>query len=155
MEFIHYGSNEFKPELVQFKNPNRADNPSCLNKPSFGLWASPIGDEYFTWKDWFEREELYADSLNRSFSFTLSDDAKILKINSIDEWLNFCDQFGKIPDYDYEKRCELRVKIWDDITKNFDAFFLYYSNFPGWDLNFSSWDVDSLVVFNPDVVILS
>lgn len=153
MEFIHYGSNEFKPELVQFKNPNKADNPGCLNKPSFGLWASPIGDEYYTWEEFCEGFNM--DSFNKSFSFTLADNAKILKINSIDEWSYFCNQFGKIPDYDYEKQCELKVKIWDNITKNFDAFFLYYSNFPGWDLNFSSWDVDSLVVFNHDVVILS
>lgn len=48
MKFIHYGSKEFdKDRFTEIHNI-----PMC-NKPSGGLWASPVGVE-FGWKEWCE-----------------------------------------------------------------------------------------------------
>ena len=54
--YIHYGNDHFDMNLFNEKKNNPRDN-QFLNKPPFGFWASPFGDEYYGWKEWCEGEE--------------------------------------------------------------------------------------------------
>ena len=55
-QYIHYGNNHFNIDIFKEKAANPRDN-SFMNKPPFGLWASPVGSDYWTWRDWCESED--------------------------------------------------------------------------------------------------
>ena len=82
MELIHYGSSQFKPELMMpIKNSEHI-------KPNGGLWTSPV-DSIYGWKDWCDNEN-FGDT---SKSFTVIFTGRLLTINSIDvmnnlPWIN-------------------------------------------------------------------
>lgn len=137
--YIHCGSNEFKPELIE-KNFKRWDKPS-------GLWASPE-DSDWGWKDWCEAEMFRLEELTTSFRFRLKDTAKVLQVYSLSDIAPFVIEnpeslfFGKKLDLDL-------------IYSQFDAMEVHMSS--NWcelhNFNlFYTWDVDSIVVWNPDIV---
>jgi len=74
----HYGSGHYKRDLV---NPI-CDVPS-RNKPSGGLWTSPINSEY-GWSDWSKDNE-YGDL---SSYFDLMFKGNIFEIDSLDDMNN-------------------------------------------------------------------
>lgn len=137
--YIHCGSNEFKPELVK-KSYARWDKPS-------GLWASPE-DAEFSWKDWCECEEFHVDRLKSSFRFTLKKIAKVLQVYSLADIKPFLSDNPE--SLFWQKKLNL-----NEIYSKFDAMEVHMS--ANWcelhDFHlFYTWDVDSIVIWNPDVV---
>lgn len=153
MDYIHYGDDTFIPEKVKGK---ASEHMVHINKPPFGLWASPVDAEY-GWKDWCQDEEFNLESFNEHFVFTLKDDAKILKINSFKDWnevlLNTKSLTKSIMG---SRTIQEKQKIWDYICKNYDGMLLILSNTTdlAYHMEFSAWDCDSIVIFNPDIVII-
>lgn len=148
--YIHYGNDHFDMNLFNEKKNNPRDN-QFLNKPPFGFWASPFGDEYYGWKEWCEGEKWHTDTLKKSFIFTLRPDAKILTVtcnSDIEPYLKRDPVFRYTNRYcvDFEK-----------LMYKFDAMELIHGdNFeelhmiPGY---FNNWDVDSIVIWNPFVIL--
>jgi len=78
MEYIHYGHHHFDKSVFQpIKN-------ELFVKPHGGLWASPVGAQN-GWKDWCESEDFRACEKDNSFKFTLSVNANVLHIRSVDD----------------------------------------------------------------------
>lgn len=76
--YIHYGSKKFnKDKFDPIKN-------RLFVKPYGGLWASSINSKY-GWKDWNEDSGFRECKRNNSFKFTLKDNAKILRINCLED----------------------------------------------------------------------
>ena len=77
--YIHYGHTKFDKDLF-----TKIKNVDCNTKPRGGLWASDINSKH-GWKEWCNENEFRDCDKENSFTFTLSDDAKILYIESVND----------------------------------------------------------------------
>ena len=141
-KYIHYGHKQFIPEAF---TPIR--NCVAFTKPYGGLWASPV-DAEFGWKEWCEREDFRECDTKNSFTFTLSESAKVLTISSVTE-------ARRLP----QVRDELTLPWWvipdfeELVWQGYDAVELKLSE--DWSLYQAlyGWDCDSILVMNPEVVV--
>ena len=77
--YIHYGHTKFDKDLF-----TKIKNVDCSTKPRGGLWASDINSKH-GWKEWCNENEFRDCDKENSFTFTLSDDAKILYIEYVND----------------------------------------------------------------------
>ena len=154
MEYIHYGSSRFDPLLVMDQSKT---NMASINKPNAGLWASPVNSDW-GWKDWCESEQFYKNDFSKYFVFKLKPNAKILTIRSLKDWnlvLNEILDASLQDSLFLDMNIDKRNAIWDYISKSYDAILVIMSDHYGsmhMSFEFNSWDCDSIVVFNPEVV---
>ena len=151
IEYIHYGSSRFDPLLITDEGTNMA----CINKPNAGLWASPVNSNC-GWKDWCESEQFYKNDFSKYFVFKLKPKTKILTIRSLEDWNDvLADVYTNNPKSFDSNFIEIRYAVWEYIQSNFDAILVImnynYSEMHN-SFEFNSWDCDSIVVFNPEVV---
>ena len=136
--YIHCGSDVFKPELI-VKKFDRFDKPS-------GLWASPE-DTDWGWREWCEAEDFRSEEqLAMNFRFKLKDGAMVLHVRHLRD----VEPFTTLNPHFFGCKLDL-----NRIYSEFDAMEVHLSE--NWcelhDTNlFYSWDVDSIVVWNPDVI---
>lgn len=151
-KYIHYGSDSFDRTLF-----TPISNREMFVKPHGGLWASPI-DAGRGWCDWCRDENFHTDSLSSSFTFTLSEKAKVIHIRSVVDLTELPDQ--KLPvglEGGFPWKCIDFEKL---LADGVDAVELHLSEeditncgFMGslyWELY--GWDCDSILIMNPDVV---
>lgn len=139
--YIHYGSSPFNPEY--FRKTCRRYYTS--DKPC-GLWASPV-DSNLSWKRFCEECYSIGHDLDYAFRFYISDDAKVLHVYTEKDIAKYladgCAYY--IPQINF-----------GTLIKDYDAIEVHLSANNG-ELRkshiFLTWEVDSLVVWNPDVVI--
>lgn len=144
--FIHYGHSHFDRSMFE---PIRNDEISLLNKPHGGLWASPTNGRN-TWKQWCEAEQYRECSDDCCFHFKLLASARIARIETIKD-------YEKLPKRPFDNILFFEPRFltldFEEIRKHYDAI-LYIRNkeldCPG---PMTTWDCDSLLVLNPDVVV--
>ena len=143
-EYIHYGASHFsKEKFAEVKAKNH--NWSWANKPDFGFWASPV-ETHWGWKDWCEGNDFRLDSFDKSFKFRLKNGSRILKVR-----MN-----ADIAPFFYRKRdswCEYGIKF-HEIMKKYDGMELIHGDHYG-ELHygvFNTWDCDSIVIWNPNII---
>lgn len=142
--YIHYGADHY--DKSKFKSIETFD--PVTNKPKGGLWASPV-DTDWGWKDWCEGENFHLDRFNKNFKFTLANGSKVFHIRTADDVMKL--PVAKFPDSDlwsigwyYD---------WKKIVKKYDAVELHMSeNYSLFHDIFYCWDVDSIIVLNPDII---
>lgn len=140
--YIHYGSDKYDPE--KFIEPR---NRNYWAKPIGGLWASNINAEW-GWIDWCTNEEFNLERLQSNFTFGLKDDAKILlitKLKDIENYVIDYSEYGLTSGIDFEY-------IMND---GYDAVELIHGDNYS-ELHFSlfnTWDCDSIVILNKDVIV--
>lgn len=148
--YIHYNSDTYDKDRLRRAMVNKHKN-SRYDKPK-GLWASPENSKW-DWKSWCEGEEFHVEKLDKSFRFTLSPNAKVLRLNKIEE----ADRYITWID---NRHIELNLPL---IYNNFDAMEVSYSSDYRFGsvwfddsrevINlFNSWDVDSICIWNPSVI---
>ena len=139
--YEHLRDAEFtKNKFINVENNNITD---IKDKPiEGGFWASPVDSKYnfrkvFSGMDSWE--------LNTFFRFTLSNNAKILYINSIESIKlipkEFIISFDKVLNLDFEK-----------LSLVFDALRFDPSNDESLNEIMPSWQCDCILIFNPDIV---
>lgn len=141
--YIHYGSNQlFKEKVTEMKREPGSN--MAINKPDFGLWGSPVDCE-FGWKEWCESEDFHTDTLDSHFIFRVKEDANIFTVRrDIDVSAYLCSPYlTPLTCIDFNK-----------IMKEYDGMELIHGdNYSSLHYSyFYSWDVDSIVVWNPDVI---
>ena len=141
--YIHYGHTKFDKSVF-----NQIKNVDCSTKPKGGLWASDVESEH-GWKEWCNENEFRDCDKENSFTFTLSDNAKILYIESVNDLQSLPkgkDKFGlNFSSWcllDFEKLEETYDAVEVSISSDFDLYYKLYG-----------WDCDSIVIMNPDVVV--
>ena len=141
--YIHYGHTKFDKSVF-----TKIKNVDCSTKPKGGLWASDVEAEH-RWKDWCEAEEFRDCKEENSFSFVLSDNAKVLYIESVNDLESLPkgkDKFGlNFSSWyllDFEKLAETYDAVEVSISSDFDLYYKLYG-----------WDCDSIVIMNPDIVV--
>jgi len=142
--FRHYGAATFDPQHV-YTHQGQAN----LTKPAFGLWASPIGEEFGTWREWCIGEQWGCASNPACpfFDFTLSPDANIAVVL----------EKRDLDHYPFWESGPLISRFLADayLASGFDGI---YCKILGHDPDVSlylplyAWDCDSIVVTNLDVV---
>lgn len=121
------------------------------NKPIFGLWASPVDSEW-GWRNFCMDGGWNLERLTNKFLFKLSPDSKIYVIDNIED-LNAISAFG--PDSFGWKTINFRKLLnegYDGLYITRDAAHIQDDSktmLKGLD----SWDVESICVFNKDVII--
>ena len=144
--YVHIGHSEF--------DINRFQPISCrehFNKPFGGLWASPL-DSSYKWEDWCE-DNNFNDTIgqnkytsDKQFKFKLKDSAKLLSITN-------SKQLNKLPQIEDElTHSVFKILDFEKLQEEYDAIEVLISNDCQlyWDLY--GWDIDSILVMNPDVI---
>lgn len=150
--YIHYGidKTEYDPMRVVQEKKNHLHS-----KPSRGLWASPLREGAYTWKEWCESEEFHTERLSTSFKFSIKDTAKILEVHSEDDILPYLVKDPNDHGYLRFGKTSMMDSLNEEVLfEKFDGIELFISDdYPTLHYGFfNSWDVDSVVVWNPDVI---
>lgn len=135
--YKHLGHSDFEyGKFTPIKNGK-------YTKPTGGLWLSPK-DSTMSWEDFVKSEQFHPEKyLTNSFDMRLSNNAYVYEVTTQEELIDLLTDYGYIEDG--------RVCInFETLAKDFDAF-----KVSGEALKsevFEGWDIDSLLVLNPDVV---
>lgn len=157
MRFIHYGHNEYIPEAF-----NPVCNIPAFNKPTGGLWASPVDAEY-GWADWCENEQMaeFNPEQGNSFEFELAASARVLTINCAADTDGLPLQEGQTPVPDLMADALFSIKRplilpvdFESLAQEYDAILFNFSNDYGLYNAMYGWDCDSLLVLNKEVIVI-
>lgn len=150
--YRHYGHSKFDPEMFQ-----PVTNNEWGNKPHGGLYSCPTKDVDYSWKDWCIYNEFHTARLRKHFDFKLKRGAKVLVIKNIKD-------LDKLPRF-REDTSSILFGIgidFEKLSKEYDALMVWiyrssdisYEEL-SWDgiyYKLYGWDVDTLLVMNPDII---
>lgn len=136
--YIHRGHDKFYPEGLLSSIQTVSLKPEC------SLFACKR--ETDDWIKWCQSEGYGTlESWKPHFLFTLSDDAKVLVVDQVDK-------YRKLYPYYREDRPYGIVYNWADVRNEYDAVYIDMSSDYRLIEKFPLYDVDQLIVFNPEVV---
>ena len=151
----NYSLEKFKP----------IKNRLWYNKPSGGLWASPTHDNVNVWKSWAENEFIAEYDDDDYFEFKLSDNARVLTLNSIKDcekipmqWDNPAYQNDRMWRHILDKQEVFEISNhtsdwlpdFEKLSEMYDA--IYFTSANGLYQALLGWDCDSLLIMNPNVI---
>lgn len=150
VKYIHYGTDKFIPSKF-----DPITNILGRNKPHGGLWASRI-DANYGWDKWCKDNEFHIEKLNKYFTFTLENKAKVLEIRSVEDMEGIPKQKFNDPLF--------KVNYYPDfeaiIKQGYDTIELFISsNYYARDITESlyfrlyGWDCDSILILNSEIIV--
>lgn len=151
--YIHYGNNHFdRNNMLQ---AIQIDPDGDYRNKCGGFWASPVECGY-SWHDWCINEDFHTERLDTHFTFTLSPNARVLTVKSIKDLPQECIVYDEADyrhrdpriSFKYLKRYYDAIEV--VISANYNEL-RGFANYHG--LWFCTWDVDSILIWNPDVII--
>lgn len=150
-EYICYNCGQFDRRLFQ-----PISNTPLFSKPTGGLWASDVNAK-FGWKDWCQSQGYSADtegtfgySEDNCFKFTLSDNANVVSIKSNKDIAALPLVKNTLP-FELPMTC---IDFEECVRRGIDAIELYLSENRELYWSLYGWDCDSILVMNPDVVVV-
>lgn len=115
-----------------------------------GLWLSDESES--GWKDWCESERFHLDRLASRTEFQFSESANILHLTSVEEVLEFNDEWQKSP----EKNPYLVRINWGGLSEVYDGILITPYHRP-WNVYlptwYYGWDVPSACVWNLEALV--
>ena len=149
-----------KYDIKKFKTIEYDWQAQMNNKCRNGLWASPI-DSNWGWEQWCKHEN-FTSGINKmkySFFFKLKPGAKIYSIDNINDLKKISttyqhDDLGRI--HGTQKKIDFNMllsKGYDGIYVSEDAVVDLRMMFSSEIDGLSSWDVESICIFNPNAII--
>ena len=148
-KYIHYGHSNFDRDL--FVTPR---NRRHFVKPSGGLWASPVGAK-FGWKEWCEEENFRSCDPENAFMFMLCPGAKVAHIFSRRDMV-------VLPQIESDHSMWVSLDFEKMMEQGYDAVELHLSDEDRTSVGYLDglywclygWDCDSILVLNPDVIVV-
>lgn len=167
MIYLHYGHDKFDINLFY-----KEMNPG-YRKPKYGLWGCPMSSDYYRLKDiaklannplkrwkWFNEIPF---STEKYFYFCLTKNARIFVVEHIADILPYCImddlkecllERGYINKEKYRLEKDMATTI--DFGKmkedGYDGMFVYHDGTELYDTILKEWEIDSIVVWNPEVI---
>lgn len=145
-KYIHYGCSNFD---INFFDPIHNCSVPWI-KPFGGLWGSPVECKGSSWKDFCISENFDVDRLGEYFYFSIKPEAKGMVIKStkdIETKLNpyiVSNLFGdSVKAIDFEALMSAGYDYMYVEMNSSDLYFALYG-----------WDCTSVVVFQPDCIVL-
>ena len=156
--FVTYLPEKF--DRKKFKGIEYDWQIQMVNKCRNGLWASPI-DSNLGWEQWCKEENFTSaiDKMKYSFFFKLRPGAKIYPIDNINDLKKISTAYqrddkgrvrGKQKKIDF---ISLLAKGYDGIYASENAVRTLRNTFNSEMDELYSWDVESICIFNPNVII--
>lgn len=148
MGYIHYGANQFDRAILE-KNARR--NLGRIDWKPCGLWASPTNAQ-LSWKSWCEGEDWEGSDFSKHFCFELTPEAKVLHVRRM---IDVVPYMAKSPYESYlPTPSAFSYLDYGRLCRDYDAIELHISDNYGelHERMFYTWDVDSICVWNPDVI---
>lgn len=149
MIFVAFGSNKFdldKVTPVDFANRQS----KIINKVIGGVWASPLHSKY-GWAEWCNAEDFRLRTLSQHFLFTLKRNAKIYVIDTFDD-LKKISTAKNILGQKCINFITLYQQKYDGIFVTANAVSALRNDMYGY-AGLTSWDVESICIFNSDVIV--
>lgn len=114
-------------------------------KPMGGLWASRI-DAAYGWKEWCNSSDFRDCTEENSFTFSLSNNARVLYINSVND-------LEDLPELHNEFGiCSWKLLDFEELAKTYDAIEVNISSDPELYFALYGWDCDSILIMNPNII---
>lgn len=145
--YVHSGSKTFDKYIF-----HKISNREHWVKPMGGLWGSPLNSAY-GWKQWCEDNNFnhtigfdkYGDK-NNEFLFRLKPNARLLYIDNSAQLLD-------LPTIDDELMSKTYTLLdFEKLEKEYDAIEVSISSDQQLYYDLYGWDVDSILVMNPDSI---
>lgn len=128
---------------------------SVINKVGGAFWGSPV-DADFGWKDWCENENFCTHLLtpDNCFKWTLNPMAKVLYIEEMEDLdkVPFIESEYGLPSMLYVDFKTI-VEEYDAMEICMDKYYFGHMFKSEKEICFNSWDCDSIMVFNRDMII--
>lgn len=150
--YVHYGHAVFNDSMFRKIEINR-----FYNKPNYGFWACRDNAEE-TWLDYIDG--IIPVDGTKSIKFTLSENARVLRINGINEVLAIHEKYPLAKDKFYYEDDMLINSVctymkcmidWVALAKDYDAVEVMETNDSYHHLY--GWDIPSICVFNPNTIV--
>lgn len=131
---------------------------SFLNKPSYGIWGSSQIDGYYDynsyWSEWCTCEEFNTYKLQYGFTFEVDSSAKILEINHPDDIKPYLVENSNMLTFMSDMLNRFCYLIdFNKIEAEYDGIHVnYYNTMEFRNSVFRSWDVESIVIWNSNVI---
>ena len=152
--YVHYGAKYFVRDKFE-----SIENEDFRNKPDGGFWASSCKAKN-SWSVWCVENDFKRANLEECFYFSLSETANVLRIESLED----CKELTLQPvGYMHKEYMNPNYKVIDYkacIARGFDAIEYKYDiackseDFEEIDSIMWGWDCDSILILNPDIVVL-
>ena len=152
--YVHYGDAAFAREKFE-----SIENKDFSNKPDGGLWASSCEVEN-SWSIWCEENDFRRTNTYKCFYFKIADTAKVLRIESLED----CKELTLQPvGYLHEEYKDTNYKVIDYracMQRGIDAIEYKYDiasqseDFEEIDTIMWGWDCDSILILNPDIIVI-
>ena len=149
--YIHYGHERFDRNLFT----PVSNCPLNLNKPSGGMWASPVDTER-GWHDWGRNNPHLQGRFRTSFQFELSPDARVLELTPFNVWELPVDAESVFKRCSREERYGLAMVQaidFEALAREYDVLECSLTDYPELYWSLYGWDCDSIVILNPDVIV--
>jgi hypothetical protein len=149
-KYVHYGNNKFnKNEFRPIKNRQ------FQAKPNGGFWGSRV-DAQFGWKDWCESECFAECKENNKIEFALTENARIFNIHSVADAKKLKEIYAISPDEELSSfglPYMFTTVDFEKMTQDYDGIEFFLSDDDELYHELYLWDCDSIVIFNPEVII--
>jgi hypothetical protein len=141
--YVHMGSNNFNKTLFR-----PISNRDYFVKPDGGLWASPV-DSTYGWEQWVN-DNNWTDKYGEDrFYFRLKENTRLLYIDRAEQLSDLPQCIDPSLSYFYRTFCTLDF---EKLAQDYDAIEVSISSDEQLYYDLYGWDVDSLLVMNPDCV---
>jgi len=144
MSLIHHGSKPF--DIKKFMP---VENQEYRNKPTGGLWASPVGAS-FGWKEWCIQESFHVSKLDTWFKFDI--EGWVYKIDSIEDMKDMFTTVNGVvlTSPDFEELVDNGVDaIWLTLKGERETRLSVTRQ------NLYGWDCECVLVLNPECIIIN
>lgn len=120
-------------------------NVPFYTKPEGGFWDSKA-NEHFGWKDWCKTWQYHTEKLEEYFQFTVAPEANTIEIHS-------CEDLKLIPQASL--LTAMYIPDFESLALNgVDAIEVFISKDIELYDKLLGWDVDSILIMNPEIIVL-
>lgn len=140
-KYIHFGAKNFDPNKVR-----EIKNRKMFTKPIGGFWASPT-DAKYGWEEWSENNYYEECDENNSITFTLTDNAKVLTIKSVDDLKNL--PINVPLGFNFTGTVYLDFEA---LAREYDAIEVYISEDSRLYEALYGWNCDNILIMNKDII---
>lgn len=140
MQYIHYGTTKFNPYLFA-----KIVNIPHRTKPDNGFWASPVNENLFTWEKWCKVEGFCECNPEKSITFHLAENARILYMTCKEDLDAVPDQYKL-----YDKG--ITILDFEALQGEYDAVEAYAGSDGYINSHLYTWDCDSILIMNPKII---
>ncbi len=162
-KLFHYSRNEVEKLVPEFYEKYKQHWPEEGSMKPCGLWISVEDDpDDHNWFDWCKGEQFRLESLYHKYAVTISEDAKILHLKTVEDIISFSLEYAANDPFDFARKSLLSRReyiymiAWSRVKEKYDGMIISPYQ---WGARMGSetawyypWDCSSGCIWNLDKV---